>query len=92
MTLAGQEQETVNWETMRFEDFLSNSQQPGKLDSEGSFGISREKALQKVASLGLPFSYAWALKFVQAAVEAKTRKVEVKLTKEQIETLPEYGG
>ena len=84
MTLAGQEQETVNWETMRFEDFLSNSQQPGKLDSEGSFGISREKALQKVASLGLPFSYAWALKFVQAAVEAKTRKVEVKLTKEQI--------
>ena len=70
---------------MRLEEFLSDSQRQGKLDSEGAFGISRQKALQKVASLGLPFPYAWALKLVQAAVEAKARKFDVRLTTDRIE-------
>ena len=70
---------------MRLDDFLSESQREGQLDSEGTFGISRQKALQKVASLGLPFPYAWALKLVQAAVQAKARKFEVRLTTDRIE-------
>lgn len=70
---------------MRLEEFLSDSQRQGKLDSEGAFGISRQKALQKVASLGLPFPYAWALKLVQAAVEAKARKFDARLTSARIE-------
>ena len=37
---------------MRLDEFLSESQREGKLDSEGAFDISRQKALQKVASPG----------------------------------------
>lgn len=70
---------------MRLDEFLSESQREGKLDSEGAFDISRQKALQKVASLGLPFPYAWALKLVQSAVEAKARKFEIRLTTDRIE-------
>lgn len=85
LTLAGQDQKNVNCQSMRLEEFLSESEREGQFDSEGVFGISRQKALQKVASLGLPFPYAWALKLVQAAVEAKARKFDIRLTTDRIE-------
>lgn len=46
--------------------FLSNQYGEGQVDSEGSFTIASEKALQKLAFFALPHQFDWVLKIVQA--------------------------
>lgn len=49
--------------------FLQNSSSLGQtVDTDQSFSVSKEKALEKLASFQLPFEGAWALKIVQCAV------------------------
>lgn len=52
------------------EAYLSQQSDAGRRDSEGSFTISAEKALDKLATHQLPRSSAWILKMVQAGVTA----------------------
>lgn len=47
--------------------FLASAQQDGKLDTEGSFTLSADKAQEKLASFALPGEFDWVLKIVQAA-------------------------
>lgn len=51
------------------ENYLRDYSDDGKIvDTEQSFSISKEKALEKLAAFQLPFEGAWALKMVQSAV------------------------
>ena len=52
------------------EAYLSEQSEVGQRDSEGSFTVSAEKALDKLASHQLPRTSAWILKMVQAGVVA----------------------
>lgn len=42
------------------------------VDTEQSFSLAREKALEKLAAYQMPFEGAWALKVVQSAVAARS--------------------
>lgn len=54
------------------ETYLRDVSDDGQLvDTEQSFSISKEKALEKLAAFQLPFDGAWALKLVQCAVASK---------------------
>lgn len=50
------------------ERFLQSQSSQGEQQGEGSFTLARDKALQKLAGFQLPFSGAWAVKLLQAAV------------------------
>jgi len=51
------------------EKFLQQQSTHGEtIDTEQSFSLAREKALEKLAAFQMPFSGAWALKLVQCAV------------------------
>lgn len=47
--------------------FLSEARSEGRVDSEGSFTVAENKALDKLAQFSLPGEYDWVLKIVQAA-------------------------
>jgi len=59
-------------ESSELQQFLESSSEVGQAESVGVFTISREAALQKLAAFQLPFSEAWTVKVVQAAVAAQT--------------------
>lgn len=46
--------------------FLAEQRAAGEQDSEGSFTVSAERALSKLARFALPGEYDWVLKIVQA--------------------------
>lgn len=51
------------------DNFLRGRTEQGEVVTrEASFTVAREKALQKIAEFQLPFSEAWAVKLIQAAV------------------------
>ncbi|MFN8611570.1 MAG: hypothetical protein U0931_28760 [Vulcanimicrobiota bacterium] len=50
----------------------------GQLDSGGSFTVSGEKALEKLAAFQLPRPLAWVSKLVQAAVAGGTSRFRVR--------------
>ena len=52
------------------EKYLRAQSSEGQKDSEGTFSISQDEALKKLAGFQLPFEGAWALKIIQAAVAA----------------------
>jgi hypothetical protein len=52
------------------EAYLSQQSDAGQRDSEGTFTISAERALDKLATHQLPRTSAWILKMVQAGVVA----------------------
>ena len=52
----------------KLELYLRNQEAQGSTDSGGSFTISRDDALAKLASYQLPFEGAWIVKLVQAGV------------------------
>jgi hypothetical protein len=62
------------------DDLLKGMRAEGQLHSQSGFQLSPEKALQKVAELGLPF----ALKVIQAAVEVGARRVDITLQRDQL--------
>ena len=54
------------------EKFLQSQSTHGEtIDTEQSFSLSKEKALEKLAAFQMPFSGAWALKLVQCAVSSE---------------------
>lgn len=61
--------------------FLADQAGEGRVDSQGSFTVAREKALQKLAHFALPESYDWVLKLVQAANIWKAPRLVVKQTR-----------
>ena len=61
---------------------LQIASQVGKLDSEGSFTISGDAALGKLASFQLPRKSAWILKVVQSAVTADSTFLQISQTNE----------
>lgn len=73
------------------ERFLRQQSAEGKRDSEGSFSIARDQALQKLAGFQLPFEGAWALKIVQAAV-ASGEAQEIRVTLDRTEQRFEMPG
>ncbi|MCA9776424.1 MAG: hypothetical protein KC800_06905 [Candidatus Eremiobacteraeota bacterium] len=54
----------------------------GRLDSEGSFTISGDAALGKLANFQLPRKSAWILKIVQAAVTAEAAALSISQSNE----------
>lgn len=50
------------------------------MDTEQSFSISKEKALEKLAAFQLPFKGAWALKIVQCAVAGGFTSLKIDLS------------
>lgn len=62
------------------EQFLQGQAGSGEADSEGSFTIDQEKALQKLSEHQLPEPLAWTLKVVQAAVLSESQDLHVSHT------------
>lgn len=66
------------------EAFLAGHRVEGVLDSRGEFTLSKEKALEKLASFGLPFPGAWAVKIVQASVLSGSQSgIKIDLTSKE---------
>lgn len=57
--------------------YLANQSQAGQHQSEGSFTVAGEKALDKLSSHQLPRTSAWILKMVQAGVQARSEAMWV---------------
>jgi hypothetical protein len=53
-------------------NFVDAEVDDGRLESQGEFTLSPEKAIAKRASFALPFEGAWAVKLVQAVVASGT--------------------
>ena len=65
-----------------FDQFLEQQTESGEALSEGSFSISLEKAVEKLARFQMPFEGAWALKIIQSAVSSGTiKRIAVKITR-----------
>ena len=62
------------------EEYLFHQQAEGTLDGVGTFTLSREKALEKLAAFQLPRETAWILKVVQAAVLSGASFLQIKQT------------
>lgn len=60
--------------------FLQEQAQDGQQDSEGSFTVSGDRALKKLAEYQLPRTSAWILKMVQAGVAAGAESLRVQQT------------
>lgn len=61
--------------------FLEQQTMQGTVDSEGSFTVAREKALQKLNSFALPGEFDWVLKIVQAANVLEAPRLVVRQTR-----------
>ena len=61
------------------QSFLANQYAQGNHDSEGTFTLSAERALAKIAENALPFESAWILKVIQAAVAARVDGINILL-------------
>ncbi|MBS2036276.1 hypothetical protein JST97_14895 [bacterium] len=62
------------------EEFLQTQLQDAQKDSSGSFTLSREKALEKLAAFQLQGAQSWLLKIVQAVVVARAEELVVRQT------------
>ena len=58
--------------------YLAQQSDVGQIDSEGSFTVSGERALEKLASHQLPRTSAWILKMMQAGIEAQASGIWVR--------------
>lgn len=58
-------------------EWLKEKQSEGNADSEGSFTLTQDLAWDKLAAFQLPFTEAWAVKLVQAAVALKAQEIAV---------------
>lgn len=67
------------------------SSQGETVDTEQTFSLAREKALEKLATYQMPFEGAWALKVVQAAVAARS-VTSIKVTLGIKETCFAFSG
>lgn len=68
--------------------FLKDQSDDGLVtDTSETFTISRERALEKLASFQMPFDGAWSLKLVQCAVAGKAEAITVHLRRKDTEVL-----
>lgn len=58
-------------------EWLKEKQCEGNADSEGSFTLTQDRAWDKLAAFQLPFSEAWMVKLVQAAVALEAQEIAV---------------
>lgn len=61
--------------------FLAEQRAQGQQDSEGSFTVSAERALSKLARFALPGDFDWVLKIVQAVNAWKAPELIVRQTR-----------
>ena len=61
--------------------FLEKQRQDGQQDSEGSFTVAQDKALDKMARFSLPGEFDWVLKIVQAANAWDCDSLQVRQTR-----------
>ena len=61
--------------------FLEKQRQDGRQDSEGSFTVAQDKALDKMARFSLPGEFDWVLKIVQAANAWECESLQVRQTR-----------
>ena len=66
-----------------FIDWLKQQESEGKIESEGRFTISQDKAWDKLAAFQLPFPEAWVVKLVQAGVAHPQAGLNVRQTSEE---------
>lgn len=72
--------------------FVNMQREEGEFADSGSFTLSAEKAIEKLAAYSLEDPCEWVLKMVQASVLAGARQCHVKLSREAIQVelyLPE---
>lgn len=67
-------------QSSELEDLLRAEIGEGVKESSGSFTISREKALEKLAAFRLASETAWVLKIVQAAVASSCTELDIRQT------------
>ncbi|MFN8608233.1 MAG: hypothetical protein U0931_11925 [Vulcanimicrobiota bacterium] len=77
-------------QSSELEELLRAEIGEGVRDSSGTFTISREKALEKLAAFRLPRESAWVLKIVQAAVASSCTQLDIRQTSSATEF--HFGG
>lgn len=58
------------------QNWLHSVGSQGALESEGDFSIAQDKAWEKLGAFQLPFTGAWVLKLVQAAVAGEATSID----------------
>ncbi len=76
--IGGQSLALANLRPVNLDQFIANKGSLGQYDSIGSFTISGQKALEKLAKHTLVEHSQWILKMVQGAVAGSATKLEIK--------------